>query len=143
MKIVEPKTEKEFEKYYDLRWRILRSPWNQEKGSEKDNLEDQSIHIMCLDQSNVVGVGRVHFNSEDEAQIRYMAVENNQQGRGIGGKILLELEGKVKEKGVKYIVLNSRESAVDFYKKYGYVVIGDAPTLFGVIRHFRMRKDLI
>jgi ribosomal protein S18 acetylase RimI-like enzyme len=142
MKISEPKTKKDFEKYYDLRWRILRAKWNQPKGSEKDNLEDQSIHLMCKDKADILGAGRAHFNTKDEAQIRYMAVDDNQQGKGIGSKILLELERRAKEKGAKYIVLNSRESAVNFYKKYGYSVVGEAPTMFGVIKHFKMRKDL-
>ncbi len=142
MKIAEPKTKKDFEKYYDLRWKILRAKWNQPKGSEKDNLENQSIHVMCLDKSNIVGVGRAHFNNKNEAQVRYMAVDDNQQGKGVGSKILLKLEKSVKERGAKYIVLNSRDSAVNFYKKYGYRVIGEVPTMFGIIKHFKMRKDL-
>ena len=37
MKVLEPKTKEDFKKYYDLRWRILRKPWNQPRGSEKEN----------------------------------------------------------------------------------------------------------
>ncbi|MBI2629966.1 GNAT family N-acetyltransferase [Candidatus Pacearchaeota archaeon] len=141
MKLIEPKTDKDFERYYDLRWRILRAPWNQPKGSEKDDLENKSIHLMAIDNNEIWGVGRLHFNSSEEAQIRYMAVEENQQGKGIGSSILLKLEERAKEKGAKYTVLNSRDSAVKFYEKYGYRVIGEAPTLFGVIKHFKMRKE--
>ena len=43
--IKEPVTEEEFEQYYILRWRILRQPWNQPRGSEKDDKENKSIHI--------------------------------------------------------------------------------------------------
>ena len=57
--IKQPKTEKEFEAYYDLRWRVLREPWQQLKGSEKDELENESFHIMACDENNnIVGVGR-------------------------------------------------------------------------------------
>ena len=97
---------------------------------------------MCTDKNDILGVGRAHFNSKDEPQIRYMAVDENQQGNGVGSKILQELEKRVQEKGAKYIVLNSRGSAVNFYKKQGYEIISEAPTMFGVIKHFKMRKEL-
>ncbi|MBI4175756.1 MAG: GNAT family N-acetyltransferase [Candidatus Aenigmarchaeota archaeon] len=140
-RISEPKTGEEFERYYDLRWKILRAPWNQPRRSERDNLEDESIHVMCSGNSGVLGVGRVHFNSADEAQIRYMAIDESQQGRGIGGRILLELERRAVERGAKYVILNSRESAVGFYRRHGYEVAGDAPAMFGIM-HYRMIKNL-
>jgi ribosomal protein S18 acetylase RimI-like enzyme len=141
LKILEPLTEKDFELYYDLRWRILRKPWNQPKGSEKDELEDEAIHVMvCNDDKIPVSVGRVHFISDDQAQIRYMAVEENQQGKGIGKLVLSYLEQKAKDKGAESVVLKARDNAVKFYEKNGYNVIKRAHTLYGVIPHFEMKK---
>lgn len=143
MIITQPKSPEEFEKYYDLRWRILRAPWRRPKGSEKDEKEDEAIHVMvCQFKGIPVGAGRAHFNNPDEVQIRYMAVEENQRGNGIGALVLQELEKKSKEKGAKYIVLNARDNAVPFYQKYGYKIIKQSHTLFGSIPHFEMRKDL-
>jgi hypothetical protein len=45
-------------------------------------------------------------------------------------------------RGAPKIVLNARDNAVEFYRKRGYGIIGDAETLFGVIRHVRMAKLL-
>jgi predicted GNAT family N-acyltransferase len=142
MKVRQPKTKKEYEKYYDLRWRILRKPWNQPKGSEKDELEEQSIHLMAYEKGKLLGVGRVHFNSSKEAQIRYMAVEERLRGKGAGTMILQDLEKRAKRKGSDHMVLNARESAVDFYKKHGYRIVAKAHTLFGAIPHYKMRKKL-
>lgn len=142
MEIRSPKTKKESEKYYDLRWRILRAPWNQTRGTEKDDLEDKSIHMMVYDNGKVLSVGRAHFNSSQEAQIRYMATEEGYRGKGLGGKVLEELEKRIKEKKAKYIILNARENAIPFYEKHCYHIIGEAPTMFGVIKHKKMRKDL-
>jgi len=142
MKASEPKTKEEFGKYYDLRWRILRKPWNQPRGSEKDELEGQGIHVMVTQGSKVIGAGRGHLNTADEAQIRYMAVDDGFQGRGIGSMILKRLEEKLKQRGANHIVLNARESAVDFYKRHGYKAAGRAHTLFGSIPHLKMRKNL-
>jgi ribosomal protein S18 acetylase RimI-like enzyme len=143
MIITQPKTPEEFEKYYDLRWRILRSPWNQPKGSEKDDKEQSAIHVMVCERDSIpVGVGRAHFNSLQEAQIRYMAVDEDQRGKGIGALVLTELEKRSKDNGAKYIILNARDTAVKFYEKHGYKIIKEAHTLFGSIPHFEMRKEL-
>jgi len=143
MIVQEPKTEKEFEGYFDLRWRILREPWGQPKGSERDEYEDGAMHVMVYEQEEIpLGIGRAHLNSSEEAQIRYMAVENGHQGKGIGKQILEALESRILQKSASCIVLNARESAVPFYEKRGYRVTGQAHTLFGEIPHFSMRKDL-
>jgi predicted GNAT family N-acyltransferase len=143
MAITQPQTPEEFEKYYDLRWRILRAPWDQPRGSEKDEKEDGAIHVMVYEKDKIpVGVGRVHFNSAEEAQVRYMAVEEDQQGKGIGAIILKELERSAAQKGAKIIMLNARDNAVTFYEKYGYEVVKKSHTLFDSIPHFEMRKEL-
>ena len=142
MRVRKLRTKKEYQKYYDLRWRILRKRWHQPRRSEKDELEGQSIHLMACEKGKLLGVGRVHFNSLKEAQIRYMAVEEGLQGKGVGTIILKELEKSAKRKDVNHIILNARESAVGFYKKQGYRIVRKASTLFGIIPHYKMRKDL-
>ncbi|MCD6395723.1 MAG: GNAT family N-acetyltransferase [Planctomycetes bacterium] len=143
MKIIEPKTKEDFAKYYDLRWRILRKPWGQPAGREMDDLEDESIHLMaCQVGGGVCGVVRAHFNSPGEAQIRYMAVDDRYQGKGIGSKLLAEIEKRIKAKGGRRVVLNARELAIGFYEERGYDIVGKSHTLYGSIEHFKMQKRL-
>jgi ribosomal protein S18 acetylase RimI-like enzyme len=142
--IKQPKTDKEFQDYYELRWRILRQPHKQPLGSEKDDLEELSTHLIAYFEGKIpAAVGRAHFNSESEAQIRFMAVEPYYQNTGIGSSLLADLEKRVKIRGASYIVLNSRESAIGFYAKNGYKKTGEAGILFGSIKHIRMRKHLM
>ena len=76
MIITSPDSQEDFEKYYSLRWKLLRYPWNQPKGSEKDEFEDTAFHVMICENGRIpVGVGRLHINNDGEAQIRYMAGE--------------------------------------------------------------------
>ncbi len=133
---------KQFEKYYELRWKILRKPWNQPRGSERDDIEDEAIHIMACDDDKIVGVARLHFNSMEEAQIRYMAVDEKYRGQGIGSMMLRRLEEIAKKKGAKYIILNARENAVNFYKKNGYSTVEKSYVLFNTIQHYKMMKNL-
>ncbi len=141
-RIVSPVTGEEFEKYYDLRWRILRKPWGQPEGSEKDELENKSFHIMVLEGDRVIGVGRGHFNTSSQYQIRYMAVDENWRRKGVGTMILGRLQEYAAKGGAGQIVLKAREGAVKFYAKRGFKIVGQAHTLFGCIKHFKMIKEL-
>jgi predicted GNAT family N-acyltransferase len=71
-----------------------------------------------------------------------MAVADSWRGKGLGGRILEGHEAFARSKAVKEIVLNAREQAVPFYIRYGYRIEGPADTLFGEVRHVRMRKRL-
>jgi len=141
MNIIEPKTEEEFEKYFFLRWEILRKPWNHPYSPKGDDMEDQCIHALMLDENEeAIGVCRLQFNSAEEGQIRYMAVRENQQGRGLGGKIIQFMESKAIGKGAQYMILNARENAVEFYKGQKYIVTEPSHLLWGAIPHFLMKK---
>jgi N-acetylglutamate synthase-like GNAT family acetyltransferase len=99
MKIVTPATLQDFDKYYQLRWEILRKPWGQPKGSEILTNEESSIHAMiCPDEGKVTGVARLYFNSPAIAQVRFVAVDTNQQGKGIGKMLMTHLENIAKQK---------------------------------------------
>jgi hypothetical protein len=51
-------------------------------------------------------------------------------------------KAEARGRGARKIVLNARDNVVEFYRKRGYDVLGDAETLFGVIRHVWMAKLL-
>lgn len=141
--VKEPETEEDFKRYYELRWQILRKPWNQPRGSEKDELENSSIHIMvCDEEDNLLAVGRAHYNTAEEAQIRYMAVDYMWQGKGIGKTVLDEFEKRIISSGCKKIILHARDNAVKFYERNGYRIVKQSHTLFSVIPHFLMEKSL-
>jgi len=144
MKIIAPSTPDEYQRYYELRWKILRAPWNQPRGSEQDELEQTSNHLMVIDDHQaVIGVGRLHFNTISKAQIRYMAIATEQQRQGTGTLLLKALEDKAVELGAARIVLDAREQALGFYRKQGYTLEGPGHVLFNTIPHVKMRKDFI
>ena len=144
MKIIEPNSSAEFEQYYNLRYEILRKPWLQPKGSEKDDGDKSSIHRMIIDESNgkAVAVGRLQFNTSEEAQIRYMAVSDNYQLKGYGNIIVKTLEDIALNKGIRNIILQARESALKFYWKNGYEIIEKSYLLFDEIQHWLMVKKI-
>jgi len=142
MKITSPNSKEDFNKYYELRWRILRKPWNQKQGTEKDSDEDSSYHLMAMDKNTVTGVARLQNISPSEAQLRYMAVDDKHNGRGIGTAIVQSMEDHARKNNIHYIMLHARENAVGFYEKLGYTLLEKSYLLFDCIQHYKMKKEL-
>ncbi len=136
-------SKEELEELYDLRWKLLRKPWNQPKGSERDEKEDESYSFIAILDDKIVGTARLHKNNEKEGQIRYLAVEKEYQKMGIGKKLMKNIEMHSINLGLESIILNARKTAEDFFEKLGYEVIRKGHTLFNEIEHFVMRKSLI
>ena len=141
--IKSPETESEWKNYYNFRWEMLRKPIGMSKQTVKDDLEKESYHLMVVNKKDkVIGSGRLHFNNKKEGQIRYMAVSDSIQRKGLGTSIVLELEIMAKEKGAQEMVLNARENAINFYLSLGYQEIEPYESDTG-IPHTTMRKELI
>lgn len=144
VQIIAPSSEEELAAYYTLRWRLLREPWGQPRGSERDALEADAWHIAARSAKGVtIGVGRLHRIDPDTGQIRYMAVEPEWQGQGVGAAILTVLEAAAIDNGMQRIELDARAGALAFYERHAYEVTGPAHTLFGTIPHRRMAKSLV
>lgn len=144
MQLLEPRTASEFDQYYRLRWEILRAPWQQPRGSEKAADDAAATHALLLTETGIaIGVCRLHLHSAAEAQIRFMAVHPDYQGRGYGKKLLKYLEEKACLAGAQYLTLQARENAVKFYLSCGYQILEKTHLLFGSIQHYKMRKDLV
>lgn len=102
------------------------------------------MHVAVWDgSSHPLAVGRAQLNSDTEAQVRYMAVEPNWNGRGLGSRVLSELEALAAKAGARVMILNARDTAYPFYVRHGYEVVARADTLYGQIPHVRMQKMLI
>ncbi|GAA0854522.1 bifunctional GNAT family N-acetyltransferase/hotdog fold thioesterase [Aliiglaciecola litoralis] len=142
-KIDTPKTDEQFEAYFQFRWKMLRKPWNHPFGSEKDEYEQVAEHRMILDANGqVVGVGRVHMNMSEEAQIRHVAIAKEFQGKGLGKLIYSALEEVARSQGAKRLVTNSRRISIDFFSSCGFEIEKEAPTEMGKLKRTQMIKKL-
>ena len=139
-----PKSPDEWDAYFDLRWRILREPRGQPRGNDRDSIDDSAVHLLLLDSARKpLACGRLHFNAPDEAQVRFMAVDQNAGDRGYGSRILEGLEAEAARRGARKRVLNAPDNVNGIlYAKHDYAVVGAAETLFGVIRHLRIENVL-
>ena len=134
-----PENDQEWETYYQLRWAILRQPWKQPKGSEKDQLEKESYHAAAFMEDILVGVGRINFE-DGVGKIRFMATAPKAERKGVAKMIVQYLEQKARENDIKTIQLNARETALPFYEKQGYQLLQKGHLLYRDIQHYFMEK---
>jgi len=121
---------------------MLRKPWQQPRGSEKDELEENAAHQAAILNNKIIAVGRIHFTEQNEAQIRYMAVDREHQSKGTGKLILDALEQSARDRNISKIFLHARDNAVVFYQSNQYQITEPSHILYGKIQHYRMEKAL-
>jgi N-acetylglutamate synthase-like GNAT family acetyltransferase len=133
----------EVERIIDLRVKILRKPWNQPAETATDAMEILSVNVYIENEKKeVVACGRLQENENKVGQIRFMAVDDSQQGKGLGKLIVKALEEEGKKLNLKTIELQARENAIEFYKSCGYAIKEKTFLLWGIIQHYLMEKKL-
>ncbi|MBS0971191.1 GNAT family N-acetyltransferase [Chimaeribacter arupi] len=139
-----PVTEQELKEYYQFRWEMLRKPLHQPIGSEKDAYDAMAHHQMVVDEhGKIVAAGRLYINADNEASIRFLAVDPSVQSKGLGTLVAMTLESVARQEGVKRVVCSAREDAVEFFASLGFENQGEivAPQTTPV-RHFLMIKPV-
>ncbi len=135
----------EFEEMFLLMWKMLRKPLGLPKGSEKDGKESLSEFVIAFDDElkKIVGTARLTVYKDNSAEIDKILTDVDHERKGIGSKLIEFLHKKAKEKNKNKIFVIARDYAVGFYKKIGYVPVGDyfitKPT---GIKHIRMEKSI-
>ena len=137
-----PSNSEEFKNYDLFRWEILRKPIGKSIESLKDEYEDSSYHLIGVIDNKIIACGRLHFNNAYKAQIRYMAIDEHYQRKGIGVKVIELLEAEAKKKQINKIVLNARNHVIEFYKKSGYKAVRKYEGSDTGIPHTTMEKIL-
>ncbi|WP_161889854.1 GNAT family N-acetyltransferase [Pontibacter russatus] len=143
MEVIEPATPEEFEKYYRLRYEVLRQPWGEPEGSERAPDDATAIHAMLVEENGeVVGVCRLHLNTPQEGQLRFMGIREDKRGQQLGFRLMEYMEARAKALGAITLMLHARPNAVNFYRRNGYEVVKESYILFGTMQHYLMTKQL-
>jgi GNAT superfamily N-acetyltransferase len=124
-----------------LRFAVLRQPFGLpwEPGAFDD--EDVSIHLGCFAGEALVGTLVLRPVDDGALKMRQVAVAFERQRQGIGSLLVRRAEQVARERGYAVITAHARETAVDFYRRHGYEVLGE-PFLDLGIPHREVRKRL-
>ncbi len=142
VEIREPQTDTERKNYFDLRYRVLRAPLKQPLGSEQNKGDLTAVHFALYEGDSLKAIARLDQVGKETAQVRFVAVEKNVRGKGYGKAIMLATEKAAKDRGDTKMILQARDSAVDFYLKLNYRLMEKSYLLFDVIQHYLMEKML-
>lgn len=83
--------------------------------------EEKPLFVLVGDNSEVVGTGGLEIFGQD-ALIRSISIKKGMQGRGLGKKLVTELEKIAVSKGIRTLYLLTT-TAKDFFQREGYHVI--------------------
>lgn len=141
--VKEAQNPQDVERILQLRYKVLRAPWNQPIDTATDTIEDKCINAYIENNNGeVIACGRLQENENKIGQIRFMAVSDDYQGKGLGKLIVQHLEKRGHDLKLKTIELQARENAVNFYKSCGYTIKEKSFLLWGIIQHYLMEKSI-
>jgi N-acetylglutamate synthase-like GNAT family acetyltransferase len=139
----EASSAQELKSILNLRYKVLREPWNQPASTATDSLENSSLNAYISDDSGkAIACARLQENENKVGQIRFMAVDSAYQGKGLGKMIVEHLEKRAKDIGLNLVELQARENAVRFYESCGYKIREKTFLLWGIIQHYLMEKKI-
>jgi len=144
IQIKKPQTRDDFKAYYELRYKVLREPWGQHRGTEKDDYEPISNHYMAVDDQSGEVVGCVKFFEKEPgvAWVSHLAVKSSRQRTGVGKQLLAHVEAQAREQGFVKIGCQSRLTTTAYFEKAGYRISGIPTGYFGTTQVVWMEKDL-
>ena len=110
---------------------------------ERFYLRTAGDFLVGLLDNQVVAMGGFKRLSDTSAELKRMRVNKLHQGRGYGTQLLVELERKAIENGIRTLCLETasfRTLAIEFYRKHHYQFDGEGR--YGDVRTIRFIKSL-
>lgn len=136
------------EETYLIRQQILRPGRPANECMFEGDTEKSTLHLGVFIAEKLVGVAsymknnNTLFTTPVQFQLRGMAILPEYRQQKLGEALLLAGE-KILKKDHHSLLLwfNARETAVDFYRKYGYKTKGDLFMVPNVCKHIVMLKE--
>lgn len=126
----------------DLRSEILRKPLGLQFSTQDLSADDKEYHLSAWDNENLIGILLLKPINSKVIKMRQVAIATNYQGKGIGSELVRFSEQFSHKKGFDHMELHARKTAVAFYQKLNYEIVGTEFEEVG-IPHFKMSKNLV
>ncbi|MFK8104044.1 MAG: GNAT family N-acetyltransferase [Saprospiraceae bacterium] len=131
-----------FEETLALRRKILRIPLGLTFELKDIAQEYQDYHLACYSaEAELLACLVLTVKDYKRIKMRQVAVDDTIQSKGVGTFLVKACEDFCRNLGFERIVLNARDTAVEFYEKLDYDKVGE-PFEEVTIKHFKMEKVL-
>ncbi len=133
----------EYDQTVQLRDKILRKPLGLVFSEEQLAEEFSDFHLAAFTNDWVLRGCLVLTPKGDKTlKMRQVAVDEAVQKSGIGRQLVAASEALARRNGFDVMELNARDTAVPFYKKLDYTIVGEPFEEVG-IAHVKMMKNMI
>ncbi|HEV7924358.1 MAG TPA: GNAT family N-acetyltransferase [Verrucomicrobiae bacterium] len=141
------------EKILDLRHRILRAGLPPESACFEGDAAETTLHFAAFafeasgeaSQRPIACLSLMlnSFQGKPAWQLRGMAVDEPQQGRGLGRELVTHAEQAVAaDSPVRLLWCNARVPAAGFYQKHGWTIVSEVFEIPTAGPHVKMSKRL-
>ncbi|WP_138506280.1 GNAT family N-acetyltransferase [Nostoc sp. PA-18-2419] len=134
-------SEAELTEMYYVRWLVLRKPLEMAQGTEQDNHEKDSFHLLAIVNERIVGSARLREVFGELGLISYVAVLPEFRNQRIGSRLIKKLINKAQTNKLKFLKLNARTPVLKFYKRLGFQETSQVFEYLG-IPHITMEMKL-
>jgi YbgC/YbaW family acyl-CoA thioester hydrolase len=109
---------------------------------EWDDADVDCVHAVAFNRlGQAVATGRLLPSEQGRARIGRMAVDKVLRGAGVGREVLLALMDVARRRGDSHVELHAQRTAEGFYRKLGFVPVGEEFEEAG-IPHITMARPL-
>jgi len=133
-------TQDELQKVFQLRTEVFVNEQHVPIHLEMDALDKVAIHVLCTENLETIGCGRIILDGST-AWIGRVAVKKNFRNRGFGRELMLNMMTIALEKGATTISLHAQLPVVEFYQKLGFSAHGETFMDAG-IEHIEMNLQV-
>ena len=125
-----------------LRYEVLRRPLGLEFTESQLEEEFDQIHLVLKNnQQKIIACLVFKIHNESTLKMRQVVVDQSIQSTGVGSILVKESEKWAISNHFKKIELHARDTAIEFYQKLNYKMVGNEFLEVG-IPHREMVKEL-
>lgn len=133
---------------YGLRHQILRPYQTIDQCRYPGDSDDLTTHFGVFDEDELVGILSIYnvqhpdIKTPNSWQLRAMATAESGRGKGYGFKLLHAAESYAATYHAQCIWANARSTALGFYEKADYRVLGEEFSIPSVGPHYLVAKTI-
>ncbi len=132
---------REYLEAVELRDRVLRRPLGRSFTATELAAEAGQLHLTLYLEGGLAACAALRRDTPTLGRMRQVAVKPDLQGHGLGRILIGNLEALALAHGVVEIMLHARQTAVPFYLRLGYEIVGEPLQEVG-LPHLPMRRML-
>jgi predicted GNAT family N-acyltransferase len=130
-------TQQDLEKAFEIRRQVFVIEQHVDPELEYDEFENTSTHYLATGNNVAAGTARWRYTGPKTIKLERFAVLKAFRGKNVGWALLNHILNEVKMLAPEKIYLHAQIQVVDFYKKAGFVAVGEQFSEADIL-HYKM-----